>query len=236
MGNAVKAIGIAGLSFRYPDGRQALAGVDLAVEEGEAVGIIGANGSGKTTLLMHLNGLLRGPGRVEILGMDPAGRDRAAVRATVGLLFQDPDDQLFCPTVMEDAEFGPLNLGAGPDEARRVASEALAQTGLAGYGDRSPHHMSAGEKKRAALAAVLAMRPRILVLDEPSADLDPRGRRGMIALLAGFACTRIVASHDLDLVGRLCTRVVLMNAGRIAVDGTAAEVLGNGGMLETNGL
>ena len=228
----MRAIGISGLSFHYPDGRQALDGVDLAIEEGEADGIIGANGSGKTTLLMHLNGLLRGKGRVEILGMDPAGKDRAAV----GMVFQNPDDQLFCPTVMEDAEFGPLNMGNGMVEARRMATEALSQAGLAGYGERSPHHMSAGEKKRAALAAVLAMRPRVLALDEPSAFLDPRARRGMISLLSGFTCTRIVASHDLDLVSRLCARIVIMNGGRVAADGPAQIVLADRGLLETNGL
>jgi cobalt/nickel transport system ATP-binding protein len=232
----VSAVSISGLSFRYPDGRLALDGLNLEVAEGESLGIIGANGSGKTTLLMHLNGLLKGHGRVAILGMDPAGRDRAAVRATVGLLFQDPDDQLFCPTVMEDAEFGPLNLGLAPDEARRRALEALSQAGLEGYGDRSPHHMSAGEKKRAALAAVLAMKPRMLVLDEPSAHLDPRARREMMALLSGLPYIRIIASHDLDMVGHLCQRVVLLSAGRVAADRKTADILGDRKLLEENGL
>lgn len=227
---------ICGLTYRYPDGRFALSGVDLSVEEGETVGVIGANGSGKTTLLLHLNGILRGEGIIRILGMDPGGRDRAAVRAAVGVLFQNPDDQLFCPTVREDAEFGPLNLGVSPAEAGSRAEESLARVGLAGFGDRSPHHMSAGEKKRAALAAILAMRPRIIALDEPSADLDPRARRELVPLLASFGGTRIVASHDLDLVRKLCGRVVLLNSGKVVADGPAARILDNAVLLEANGL
>jgi cobalt/nickel transport system ATP-binding protein len=168
--------------------------------------------------------------------MDPAGGERAAVRTAVGVLFQDPDDQLFCPTVMEDAEFGPLNLGLPPAEARARAEESLARVGLAGFGGRSPHHMSAGEKKRSALAAVLAMHPRILALDEPSDDLDPRARREILALLAGFAGTRVVASHDLDLVRRLCSRVVLLDSGKVAADGLVDAILGDEKLLLEHGL
>lgn len=232
----MNAIEVKGLTYRYPDGRLALDGVDFAAAEGESVGLIGANGSGKTTLLLHLNGLLHGVGEVRVLGMDPYGKDRVEVRARVGVLFQDPDDQLFCPTVREDTEFGPLNLGVPREEARIVAQGALEGVGLGGHGDRSPHHLSAGEKKRAALAAVLAMRPAVLALDEPTAALDPKGRRELSALLAGFTGTRVIASHDLELVGKLCSRVVLLDAGKVVVSGPAGEILGNEELLRAHGL
>jgi cobalt/nickel transport system ATP-binding protein len=230
------AVEIKGLSYSYPDGHRALDSIDLAAGEGESVALVGSNGSGKTTLILHLNGILRGQGSVRVLGMEANGSDRGRIRAAVGVLFQDPDEMLFCPTVREDVEFGPRNLKLGKDEVESRTAGALGRVGLSSHGDRSPHHLSAGEKKRAALAAVLAMHPAILALDEPSADLDPRARRGLIGLISGFAGTRIVASHDLDLVRALCTRVVLLNTGRIAADGPAAAILEDGRLLEANGL
>ena len=154
----------------------------------------------------------------------------------VGLVFQDPDSQLFCPTVFDDVAFGPLNLGLPADEVRRRVAKALGDVGLSGCEHRSPHHLSVGEKKMASLATVLAMEPEILALDEPSANLDPRARRELIALIAGLPMTKLIASHDLDLVGKLCRRVVLLNQGRIAADGPACEIMGDEGLLRTNGL
>jgi len=232
----MNAVEITGLRYSYPDGRPALHGIDLIVREGESVGLIGANGSGKTTLLLHLNGILRGTGSVRIFGMDPSGPDRAKVRAAVGVLFQDPEDQLFCPTVMEDAEFGPLNMGMDAAMARTRAREALERVSMSAHAERPPHHLSAGEKKRAALAAVVAVRPRILALDEPSANLDPRSRREMIGLLKSFDGTRILAGHDLELIRGLCPRVILMNLGKIAADGPAGVILDDRAFLEASGL
>jgi cobalt/nickel transport system ATP-binding protein len=237
---AVKALEVTGLSYRYPDGTPALDGVSFALAEGESVGLIGPNGAGKSTLLLHLNGLLpdvpSAEPAVRVFGQ-PLTRDRLArVRREVGLLFQDPDDQLFCPTVREDVAFGPEQFGlAGPDLAAEVA-RCLATVGLAGYEDRLPHHLSRGEKRRVCLAGVLACRPRLLVFDEPTADLDPRGRRDLKALLAGLPVTKLIASHDLEMIAELCPRVVLLDQGRVVADGPAAELLADEPLMLAHGL
>jgi energy-coupling factor transporter ATP-binding protein EcfA2 len=262
---AAPAVLVRGLDYRYPDGRHALRGVDLAVEAGESVALVGPNGAGKSTLLLHLNGLLPGRGRgrgsatvgadghhhglaplerrpnkgevaVWVDGLPVDDANASEVRRRVGLLFQDPDDQLFSTTVIEDVAFGPLNLGLSRAEARRVAAECLARVDLADASDRPPHHLSFGERKRVCLAGVLACRPSVLALDEPTANLDPRGRRRFIDLIRGLPAAKLIATHDLEMVLALCSRVILLDAGRVAADGPTREVLGDGALLEAHGL
>lgn len=228
---------VRGLSFCYPDGTQALRDVSLCVEPGEAVALVGANGAGKSTLLLHLNGYhLSPPGAIRI-GELPLTRETApAIRRAVGMVFQDPDDQLFMPTVGEDVAFGPLNLGLpGPEVEQRVA-DALEQVGLSHRRERPPYRLSAGEKRSAAIATVLAMNPDILVMDEPSSHLDPRGRRRLIDLLRSFHHTRIIATHDLELVVDVCPRVVVMDGGRVVADGPTRAILNDVALMEAHGL
>jgi len=225
------------LSFRYPDGQQALNGVSLRVYEGERVAIVGPNGAGKSTLILHLNGILGSEdGRVRVAGLPVAGEHVKRVRALVGLVFQDPDDQLFSPTVFEDVAYGPLYMGLPEGEVRRRVSRALAAVGMEGYADRVPHRLSAGEKKRIALATVLAMEPSVLVLDEPTAGLDPRGRRMLIRLLGTMTQTMIVSTHDLLMVRDLFPRMVILDRGRVVADGPTADLLREQALLEAHGL
>jgi cobalt/nickel transport system ATP-binding protein len=227
------------LSHRYADGRVALDGVSFALEAGECVAIVGPNGAGKTTLFLRLCGVLPGrPGEASVCGLDPAdAAQRKKLPEQIGIVFQNPDDQLFSPTVLEDVCFGPLNLGMGVDEAKARAAEALAAVGLPpSAGDRVPFQLSGGDKRRAALAGVLAMRPAVLLLDEPSAFLDPRGRRDLIDLVRTLPGTKLVATHDLDLVLDLCPRVLILDAGRLAADGPAAKLLADRDLMERHGL
>jgi cobalt/nickel transport system ATP-binding protein len=225
------------LRFAYPDGRQALDGLSLAVSAGESVGLIGPNGAGKTTLFLCLCGVLRPtPGAVSVAGLDPSDlAQRKQLPARVGVVFQNPDDQLFSSTVAEDVAFGPLNLGLPAAEVRERVADALKRTGLTGQDDRVPSHLSGGEKRRAAIAGVLAMHPEILLLDEPSMFLDPRGRRELMRLFNALPGTKLIASHDLPLIRDTCARVILMDAGRVVVeDGTA--MLENRELMERHGL
>ncbi len=216
------------LSYTYPDGQRALRGVDLHVAAGEKVGLVGDNGAGKSTLLLHLNGILRAPERahgqaaVRVAGQPLNDKTVRAIRAQVGLVFQYPDDQLFSPTVFDDVAFGPLNMGLAEAEVRERVAWALQQVGAHGYEHRMPQHLSLGEKKRVAIATVLAMRPAILALDEPSAGLDPGGRRALLALLSSLPQTMVIATHDLAMVRALCSRVVVLEAGSVVVDGPVA--------------
>lgn len=223
------AVEVINLGYRYHDGTEALRGVSFSVAAGECVGLLGPNGSGKSTLLLHLNGLLPehpGPGgSVRILGQPVTADNLETVRRQVGLVFQDPDDQLFCPTVAEDVAFGPRQLGFSEAEVKARVEKALAQTGLSGFGHRATHHLSHGEKRRACLAGVLACEPGLLVLDEPTSDLDPRGRREFKALLRGIAATKLIATHDLELVVELCSRAIVLDHGTVVADGPAAELL-----------
>ena len=230
------AIRVRGLRYSYPDGIEALRGIDLEVGEDERVALIGPNGAGKTTLLLHLDGLLRGDGEIEVLGMPLEKRTLPEIRRRVGFLFQDPDAQLFMPRVFDDVAFGPRNLGLPEGEVRARVAEALRAVGMEGTADQEPHRLSMGEKKKIALATVLSMRPQILLLDEPTSNLDPRGRRELIGIIRGLDATVIIATHDLELVLELCERAVLMDRGEIIADGPAREILGDPDLMYPHGL
>jgi len=234
------SVQVQGLRYRYHDGTEALRGVSFTLSPGECVGLLGPNGSGKSTLLLHLNGILpekmAGDGAIRIAGQPITAENLESVRRQVGLLFQDPDDQLFCPTVEEDVAFGPQQLGqAGNALAARV-ERSLAMVGLAGYGHRATHHLSHGEKRRVCLAGVLACEPTILVLDEPTSDLDPRGRREFKTLLQGIAATKLIATHDLEWVVELCSRVIVLDGGNVVADGRAVEILNDEALMLAHGL
>lgn len=231
-GAATPAVELSGVAYRYPDGTPALRGVDLRVEHGEALALVGANGAGKSTLLQHLNGLLlpeRGSVVVEGRPVTPA--TLREVRRRVGFVFQDPDDQLFMPTVADDVAFGPLNLGLDAEAVRARVHAALEAVGAGTLAARATYRLSGGEKRAVALAGVIAMEPSILVLDEPTAALDPAGRRRLLELLRALAHTRIVATHDLDLVVELCPRVVVLHDGAVAADGDPAAVFADAALL-----
>jgi len=222
-------IRVRGLRYRYPDGTLALDGVDFQLELGESVALLGANGSGKTTFVLHLNGLLEGEGSVEVCGVALSERrhDRASlerVRAKVGIVFQDSDEQLFMPTVMEDVAFGPLNLGLEPAAAADRARRMLERVGMKEALAKAPYHLSAGEKKRVAVAGVLAMEPEILVLDEPTTFLDPPAQRDLTALLKSLPQSKIVVTHDVELAAELTTRAVFFDHGRIVGEGGVSEI------------
>jgi cobalt/nickel transport system ATP-binding protein len=226
------------LSHRYACGRVALDDLTFAIEPGECVAIVGPNGAGKTTLFLRLCGVLAGkPGQAGVNGLDPAVPEhRRKLPEVVGVVFQNPDDQLFSPTVEEDVAFGPLNMGASPDEARARVNEALNAVGLPGAGDRVPFQLSGGEKRRAALAGVLAMRPSVLLLDEPSMFLDPRGRRELIGTIRALPGTKLIATHDLDLVLDTCPRTLVLDSGKFAADGPTEKLLADVELMEKHGL
>jgi cobalt/nickel transport system ATP-binding protein len=229
-------IRIQDLSFAYPDGRSALVEVNLAVQAGEKVAVVGPNGAGKSTLFLQLNGILRGQGHIEIGGLAVEERTLRQVRARVGMVFQDPDDQLFSPTVFEDVAFGPLHMGYPPEQVRERVARALAAVGMTGHEEHMPHHLSIGERKRIAIATVLAMDPEVLVLDEPSAGLDPRARRNLIHFLRDLPLTMLISSHDMRLVWELCPRTVILDGGRLAADGPTAQLLQDEALMEQHGL
>jgi cobalt transport protein ATP-binding subunit len=236
----MNAIEIDHLKYRYHDGTEALRGVSFRALPGECVALLGPNGSGKSTLLLHLNGILpetsSGNGTVKIFGETVSQKNLAAVRREVGLVFQDPDDQLFCATVADDVAFGPQQLGLPADEVTSRVKKSLAQVGLAGFGQRATHHLSHGEKRRACLAGVLACEPKILVLDEPTSDLDPRGRREFKALLRVMPGTKIIATHDLELAVELCARTIILDCGEIIADGRTIDLLNDERLMLTHGL
>jgi cobalt/nickel transport system ATP-binding protein len=230
------AIAVRGLSFSYPDGQEALRDVSLEVAAGERVALVGANGAGKSTLLLHLNGVLKGRGDVRVMGHPLLDGHLPQVRRLVGVVFQNPDDQLFSPTVFDDIAFGPIYMGLTEEEVRRRVERALAQVGMAGYEKRMPHRLSLGERKRIAIATVLAMEPAILAIDEPTMGLDPRARRRFMELLRTLPQTIIAATHDLYLARDLFPRMIVMDCGRIAADGPTSEILADGVLLQRHGL
>ncbi len=228
---------VAGLTFSYPDGRRALNGLDLEVERGERVAVLGPNGAGKTTLALHLNGiLLPAQGTVTVDGLAVVKANLTEVRRRVGLVFQDPDDQLFCPTVAQDVAFGPANLGfRGPGLEQRVTA-ALAAVDAADLGPRAPHHLSFGQRRRVALATVLSMEPEVLVLDEPTSNLDPASRRALADVLGRLAVTQLVITHDLPYALELCPRSVVIDDGVVVADGPTQDVLADETMLRAHRL
>jgi cobalt transport protein ATP-binding subunit len=225
------------LHFAYPDGFEALKGVDLVMARGEKVALVGPNGAGKSTFMLHLNGInTPAHGSVRIGGTLVERASLRRIRAAVGIVFQDPDDQLFSPTVFDDVAFGPLHMGVPEAEIHGRVERALASVGMAGFERRLPHHLSLGQRKRVALATVLSMDPSVLVFDEPSAGLDPRGRRELIGLLQGLDQTMLVSTHDMRLVAEVFPRVVVMDDGRIVADGPTDAVLSDDALLLSHGL
>jgi len=223
--------------FRYPDGTAALNGISLKITHGESVGIVGANGSGKSTFLMHINGyLLPQSGTITIGDSLLDKKTRQEVRKKVGLIFQNPDDQLFMPTVFDDVAFGPLNLGLSPERAGESVRNALETVGCLALKDKPPHHLSGGQKSAVAIASVIAMQPDILVMDEPASHLDPKSRRALINLLRHFHHTKIIASHDLDLIMDTCKRCIIIKGGKVVADGLAQDILSDRQLLEENNL
>jgi cobalt transport protein ATP-binding subunit len=236
----MNAIEVINLSYRYLDGTVALRELNFEIAAGECVALLGPNGSGKSTLLLHLNGILpenpSGYGGVNILGETISVKNLATIRREVGLVFQDPDDQLFCPTVQEDVAFGPQQLGLSPAAIQARVEKSLAEVGLAGFGQRATHHLSHGEKRRVCLAGVLACEPAILVLDEPTSDLDPRGRREFKALLRQIPATKVIATHDLELAVELCPRAIILDKGEIIANGKTTQLLDNEKLMMEHGL
>ncbi|CAL9484832.1 Energy-coupling factor transporter ATP-binding protein EcfA1 [Streptomyces sp. enrichment culture] len=237
MGGVTASLEVSGLAYAYPDGHQALFGVDFTIARGERVALLGPNGAGKTTLVLHLNGILTGgTGTVKVAGLEVGRRHMAEIRRRVGIVFQDPDDQLFMPTVREDVAFGPAAAGLrGPELEERV-ERALDRVGMAGFGDRPPHHLSFGQRRRVAVATVLAMEPEILVLDEPSSNLDPASRRELADILRSLDVTVLMVTHDLPYALELCPRSLVLSDGVIAADGPTADLLADDALMRAHRL
>ena len=227
---------VSGLHYSYPDGHVALRGVSLNLCTGDKVALVGPNGAGKSTLMLHLNGILDGRGEIQIGGMHLTKENLPFIRSMVGLVFQNPDDQLFSPTVFEDVAFGPLHMGLPEAQVIARVDAALEAVRMTSYRDRLSHHLSVGEKKRIAIATVLSMDPRLLVLDEPSAGLDPRARRTLIHLLGELPITMLVSTHDMKLVEELFPRTIVMDDGRIVADGQTKDILEDEKLLNEHGL
>ena len=220
------SLSVLNLTYAYPDGHQALYGVNLVVQQGERVALLGPNGAGKTTLVLHLNGILTAQhGSVTVAGLAVNSKNVREIRRMVGIVFQDPDDQLFMPTVREDVAFGPANLGLRGDELQERVRNALDQVGMLPYIDRPPHHLSYGQRRRVAVSTVLAMRPEILVLDEPSSNLDPASRRELADILLDLELTTLMVTHDLPYAFELCPRAVILDNGVVAANGTTRDLL-----------
>ena len=228
---------VRGVAYAYPDGHQALYGVNLHVHQGERVALLGPNGAGKTTLVLHLNGILAaGAGTVEVSGLPVTKANLREVRRRVGVVFQDPDDQLFSPTVRDDVAFGPANLGLRGAELEARVLQALEQVGMADYVDRPPHHLSFGQRRRVAVATVLAMEPEILVLDEPSSNLDPASRRELADIVRGLDVTVLMVTHDLPYAFELCPRSVVLSDGVVVADGPTYDVLTDDALMQAHRL
>lgn len=230
------SIEVENLSFSYPDGHLALRDISLKIAPGEKAALVGPNGAGKSTLILHLNGILTGQGKVRVCSMEVNKENMGRVRAQVGMVFQSPEDQLFSPTVFDDVAFGPLYQGLPPAEVQQRVSQALAAVYMQDYAGRVSHHLSMGEKKRIAIATVLSMQPEVLVLDEPTADLDPRSRRSLIRLLDELPITMLVSTHDMRMVGEIFPRMIIMDEGRIVADGASGALMNDIALLEAHGL
>jgi len=231
-----KIIEIRDLHYIYLDGTPALKEVNLDVLEGESVALVGPNGAGKSTLLLHLNGILRGNGSVRILGRELDGKNTKEIRNKVGVIFQHPDDQLFSATVFDDVAFGPINMGYSHVMVKERVRKALEEVDMVGYEERCPHRLSLGEKKRVSMATVLSMEPEILALDEPTSNLDPKTRRRLIRFLQGLQLTKVVATHDMELVWEVCERTVLLFQGKVVANGSTRRLLADAQLMEAHGL
>ena len=235
--NLAPSLQVEGLAYAYPDGHQALFGVDLQIGRGERVALLGPNGAGKTTLVLHLNGILSGgAGSVLVGGLPVAAQNLREIRRRVGIVFQDPDDQLFMPTVRDDVAFGPMNLGLRGAELDRRVDAALEQVAMSPFADRPPHHLSFGQRRRVAVATVLAMDPEIIVLDEPSSNLDPASRRELFEILTDLPVTVLMVTHDLPYALQLCPRSVILSDGTIVADGRTADLLADTDLLAAHRL
>ncbi len=230
------SIEIEGLSFTYPDGHQALKEISFTIQPGEKVALVGPNGAGKSTLILHLNGILVGTGIVRVCGLPVEKENLGRIRAMVGLVFQSPEDQLFSPTVREDVAYGPIYQGLPPEEVVVRVQEALAAVRMESYIARVSHHLSMGEKKRVAIATVLSMHPEVLVLDEPTAGLDPRSRRSLINLLRELPLTMLVSTHDMHMVQELFPRTIILDEGRVVADGPTEVLMEDTALLDSHGL
>jgi cobalt/nickel transport system ATP-binding protein len=231
-----EVIRVRNLQFSYPDGCRALKAIDFVLHKGDTVALIGPNGAGKSTFILHLNGVLRGEGMISVLGEELDRNNVHRIRSRVGVVFQDPNDQLFMSTVFDDIAFGPLNFGIPPKEVKSRVDKILAEMGLKKVSMKSPHHLSLGEMKNASLATVLVLEPEILILDEPTSNLDPGSRRKFIQLLNRLPISKIIATHDLDMVVECCSKVVLMNDGLIITQGDTKKILNNKKLLEQHNL
>ncbi len=233
---AEKVIEIRDLYYKYPDGTPALKGITLEIREGECVAIIGHNGAGKSTLLKHLNGIIRGQGDIFVAGMEMNKANLKAIRQAVGMVFQDPDDQLFCPTVFDDVAFGLVNMGMEQEKIKTLVNETLTRMGLTGFENRSAHHLSYGQKKRVAIATILSMIPKIMVFDEPTSNLDPYNELQLLNLVKELPGTKLIVSHDLPILFQLCERFVVISKGKIALDTTREEFKKNIELIKDQGL
>ena len=229
------ALEIEHLCFSYPDGTQVLRDLSFSISEDDSVGLIGPNGAGKTTLLLHLNGILRGEGKIKVFSREISDENLPRVRRDVGLVFQDPDTQLFMPTVFDDVAFGPLNMGLPQDQIGGRVRQTLRAVDMEASVERPSHHLSFGEKKRVSVATVLAMAPRLLVLDEPTSNLDPGHRQQLIDILKGISVTKLIASHDLEMIRVLTRQVILLSGGRVVAYGPTREILSDHQLLKSNG-
>jgi cobalt/nickel transport system ATP-binding protein len=238
MNSAPPAIRVDDLTYTYPGGFAALRNVRLEVSAAESVGLVGPNGAGKTTLFLCLSGVLPvRPGAIQVAGLDPALREqRSRLPAKLGIVFQNSDDQLFNATVFDDVAFGPLNLGLPPDQVRARVAQALERVGLTGFDQRVPFHLSGGEKRRVALAGVLAMQPEVLLLDEPSMHLDPRGRRDFIGLINRLGVTKVIASHDLEMILETCRHAFVLDGGCLVASGPVRTLFADAALMEAHGL
>ncbi|HIJ71731.1 MAG TPA: ABC transporter ATP-binding protein [Planctomycetes bacterium] len=232
----IKAVEIESFSYDYPDGTKALADINLVIAGGEKVAIIGPNGAGKSTLLLAMSAFLKGAGTIRIDGIEATTKNAKKVRSILGLVMQNPDEQLFMPTLFDDVAFGPMNMGLGEGEVRSRTAEALKTVGLEGMAKKPPHHLSGGQKRSAAIATILSMAPTIITMDEPEASLDPRTRNKLTDLLKSLSQTLIIATCNMDFAASLCERAVLMDEGRIIADGDAGKIMGDAVLMRTHGL
>jgi len=232
-----KYLKINNLSYTYPDGHKALNDINFSIDQGESICVLGPNGAGKTTLILHLNGILGDlTGEIEVDGLKYTPENIGEIRKTVGVVFQDPDDQLFMPTVLEDVMFGPKNFGYTNEEAEKNAVEALKMVGMDDSQDRAPHHLSFGQKRKVAIATVLASKPKLLVLDEPASNLDPASRRDLIEILINLDISIILVTHDLPMALEICERSLILNEGTIKKDSLTKAILQNEQLMKENRL